>query len=209
MSPKLYYGNPLQVTAQVTDFGYAGMIANADSGLNLTTYRPYDPVSGRFLLRDPIGEAGDSEANLYAYVGENPVGATDESGLWQITVAAGVGFGGKFTFGNNGGTSPFNGQWNYGAYAGVGEGLSADVDVFNRGCKNPGTNYGAEAEGEAGLGPHVNVEAHAFGNEPWWNVNFGAPGTPLGASVGTEGVTVPTLSFGESAVVGVGGTVYF
>jgi RHS repeat-associated protein len=50
------YGNALQGTAPLTDFNYAGMFYNADSGLYLTQYRAYDPVSGRWLSRDPNGE---------------------------------------------------------------------------------------------------------------------------------------------------------
>jgi RHS repeat-associated protein len=53
------YGNALQGTAPLTDFNYAGMFYNADSGLYLTQYRAYDPVSGRWLSRYPIGELGD------------------------------------------------------------------------------------------------------------------------------------------------------
>ena len=50
------YGNALQGTAPLTDFNYAGMFYNADSGLYLTQYRAYDPVAGRWLSRDPLGE---------------------------------------------------------------------------------------------------------------------------------------------------------
>jgi RHS repeat-associated protein len=50
------YGNALQGTAPLTDFNYAGMFYNADSGLYLTRYRAYDPVPGRWLSRDPIEE---------------------------------------------------------------------------------------------------------------------------------------------------------
>ena len=50
------YGNPLQTTAPVTDFDYAGTFYNADSGLYLTMYRAYNPAIGRWLSRDPIGE---------------------------------------------------------------------------------------------------------------------------------------------------------
>ena len=53
------YGNALQGTAPLTDFNYAGMFYNADSGLYLTQYRAYDPVSGRWLSRDPIEETND------------------------------------------------------------------------------------------------------------------------------------------------------
>jgi hypothetical protein len=48
------YGNPLQVTAPFTDFGYAGMFANADSGLYLTLFRAYDPVAGPSAILDAV-----------------------------------------------------------------------------------------------------------------------------------------------------------
>ena len=79
------YGNPLQVTAPVTDFGFAGLFNHPANGLNLTLYRGYDPVAGRWLSRDPIGEPSDPAANLYAYVGGNPVNMTDVLGLLPFT----------------------------------------------------------------------------------------------------------------------------
>lgn len=75
------YGNPLQSTTPATDIGYAGMLKLADSGLNLTLYRAYDPNSGGWLARDPAGEASSSGANLYPYVGGNPLSLTDPLGL--------------------------------------------------------------------------------------------------------------------------------
>ncbi len=75
------YGAPLQTTAPVTDFNYAGMFYNADSGLYLATYRPYDPTPGRWLSRDPIGEGGDPLGNLYAYVDGDPVNLSDRNGF--------------------------------------------------------------------------------------------------------------------------------
>jgi len=60
------YGVPLQATAPVTDFVYGGMFYNADSGLYLANHRAYDPVSGRWLSRDFLGEPSDPVANLYA-----------------------------------------------------------------------------------------------------------------------------------------------
>ncbi len=84
------YGNPLQTTAPVTDFNYAGMFYNSDSGLYLTQYRAYDPVSGRWLSRDTFGERSDPAANLYRYVNGNPVSLTDPSGRFGL-VGAGVG----------------------------------------------------------------------------------------------------------------------
>jgi RHS repeat-associated protein len=78
------YGSPLQITAPLTDFVYGGMFYNADSGLYLTQYRAYDPVAGRWLSRDPMGEMSDPEANLYAYVRGNPISLLDPFGLAEI-----------------------------------------------------------------------------------------------------------------------------
>ncbi|MGH7023084.1 MAG: RHS repeat-associated core domain-containing protein, partial [Caulobacteraceae bacterium] len=74
-------GNTLQGTAPVTDFVYAGLLYNPDSGLLLATNRVYNPAIGRWLSRDPAGESADPQGNLYAYVGGNPVGLTDVHGL--------------------------------------------------------------------------------------------------------------------------------
>ena len=74
------YGNALQTTAPLTDFGYAGMFYNADSGLYLAQYRAYNPAIGRWLSRDPLGERSNQYANLYTYVGNDPVSNIDPSG---------------------------------------------------------------------------------------------------------------------------------
>lgn len=74
------YGRALQGTTLLTDFNYAGMLYSADSGLYLTQYRAYDPIAGRWLSRDPFGELSDSAANLYPYVGGNPLSGTDPTG---------------------------------------------------------------------------------------------------------------------------------
>jgi len=42
--------------------------------------RYYDPATGRFLQRDPIGIRGGT--NVYAYVQNNPMFGVDPSGLW-------------------------------------------------------------------------------------------------------------------------------
>jgi RHS repeat-associated protein len=55
-------------------------------------FRVYDPSSGRWLSRDPIGEAGGE--NLYGFVGNNPLGAVDALGLAAISYLAGFGWDG-------------------------------------------------------------------------------------------------------------------
>jgi RHS repeat-associated protein len=79
------YGAPLQATAPMTDFFFAGMFYNADSRLYLTKYRAFDPLTGRWLSRDPIGEKTDPGANLYTYVRGNPITLADALGLFALT----------------------------------------------------------------------------------------------------------------------------
>lgn len=60
------------------DRGFTGHFHSEATGLILAPYRAYDPETGRWLSRDPIGEAGG--LNLYAYVGNNPANAVDPDG---------------------------------------------------------------------------------------------------------------------------------
>jgi RHS repeat-associated protein len=82
------YGIPLQATAPVTDLVYAGMFFNADSGLYLTKNRVFDPVAGRWLSRDRLGEKTDPTGNLYSYVSGNPIIFSDPEGK-QAEIAIG------------------------------------------------------------------------------------------------------------------------
>ena len=60
-------------------FRYAGQRFDPLTGLVYDNARFYSPALGRFLQPDPIGYAGGN--NLYAYGGNDPVNATDPSGL--------------------------------------------------------------------------------------------------------------------------------
>lgn len=62
-----------------SDFQFAGYYFDSRSGLNCTRTRLYSPASGRWLSRDPLGEWAGT--NLYTYVGNNPIGQTDPTGL--------------------------------------------------------------------------------------------------------------------------------
>jgi RHS repeat-associated protein len=59
--------------------GYAGIYHHGQSWLPWAVFRPYHPSLGRWLSRDPIGEAGG--LNLYGYVGNNPISFRDPLGL--------------------------------------------------------------------------------------------------------------------------------
>ncbi len=75
------YGAPLQSAPPVTDFAYSGTFQDPDSGLYLTRHRPYDPITGRFLTRDPLGETGAAQGNLYPYADGDPIDLADPTGL--------------------------------------------------------------------------------------------------------------------------------
>jgi len=66
-------------SSRITGWGFAGLFHHEPSGLDLATYRLYDPKQRRFISRDPLGEAVDY--NVYRYGGNNPVNFVDPSGL--------------------------------------------------------------------------------------------------------------------------------
>ena len=76
-----------QGAQDAASFGFTGHLEHKELGLVFTLYRAYDPVTGRWLSRDPIGEEGG--INLYGYVSNRPVNLWDPLGLspsdwWDI-----------------------------------------------------------------------------------------------------------------------------
>ena len=61
-------------------FGFAGGLQDNDTGLIRFGYRDYDPETGRWTARDPIGFAG-GDTNLYGYVLGDPINWIDPTGL--------------------------------------------------------------------------------------------------------------------------------
>jgi RHS repeat-associated protein len=60
-------------------FGFSSKYTDTESGVLYYGYRYLDPSTGRWISRDPIGEAGG--LNLYAFVGNDPVDKWDYLGL--------------------------------------------------------------------------------------------------------------------------------
>ncbi len=60
--------------------GQFGCYTDGTSGLVYCTHRYYDPVTGRWTERDPVGL--DGGVNVYAYCDDNPVSLVDDCGLW-------------------------------------------------------------------------------------------------------------------------------
>jgi len=67
-------------------FGFAGGIYDQHTQLVRFGARDYDPQTGKWTAKDPIGFAG-RDSNLYAYVGEDPINGIDPLGLFCISKA--------------------------------------------------------------------------------------------------------------------------
>lgn len=106
-------------------FGFAGGLYDRDTGLIHFGARDYNPETGRWTAKDPIGFKG-GDTNIYAYVANNPLGSIDPYGLSSLiynpsthtlTVVNGSGQAlQSFDAGNNAQRSS-RGPWEPGTYA--------------------------------------------------------------------------------------------
>jgi RHS repeat-associated protein len=77
------YGRMTKVQGDRDSFyGFTGHPWHSQSGLNLAMFREYDPITGRWISRDPIGERGG--VNLYCYDLNEPINSIDVSGLIPV-----------------------------------------------------------------------------------------------------------------------------
>ena len=82
------YGGELPLTLNLR---LPGQYQDAETGTHYNYRRDYNPATGRYLTRDPIGLKGG--INTYAYVENNPLGLSDSLGLapddtgleWDLT----------------------------------------------------------------------------------------------------------------------------
>jgi RHS repeat-associated protein len=81
------FGNIIDDTnsSLAVPFGFAGGLYDRDTRLIRFGYRDFDPNTGRWTAKDPIGFSG-GDADLYGYVSSNPVNMIDPDGLHGITL---------------------------------------------------------------------------------------------------------------------------
>jgi RHS repeat-associated protein len=62
-------------------YQFTGRENDGPTGLYFHRARYYNPSFGRFISEDPLGFPGGPDVNLYAYVGNSPLGLSDPLGL--------------------------------------------------------------------------------------------------------------------------------
>jgi RHS repeat-associated protein len=75
------FGEPISAAgpmAKVNPFRFSTKYHDNETELVYYGFRYYDPSMGRWLSKDPLGVAGG--ANLYGFVGNDPIGAIDPYG---------------------------------------------------------------------------------------------------------------------------------
>jgi RHS repeat-associated protein len=79
------FGELIEAKGEMADanpFRYATKYYDTETGLYYFGQRYYDPVSGQWLSREPLGES--ESLNLYAYCGNDPVNHVDVLGLAKV-----------------------------------------------------------------------------------------------------------------------------
>ncbi|MBB5354022.1 RHS repeat-associated protein [Haloferula luteola] len=89
------FGNAVMVeklapasTPKLPSIGFSTKYQDEETGLYYYGYRYYDPVTGRWLSRDPIEEEGG--VNLYGFVGNNGINQADFLGQYATIKEAGL-----------------------------------------------------------------------------------------------------------------------
>lgn len=147
------FGNTVVNSDTANQFAYrfSTKPSDAETGLYYYGYRFYNPNTGRWLNRDPLGQLGG--LNVYHACFNNLINQVDFLGLWSLKIGAGLGLGGFLELGCNGG------QLSFDVGAGAASGGVAEFSPTDTGSDDCGEDHGEwggklgyRAEAEAGLG---------------------------------------------------------
>ena len=146
--------------------GFAGGLEDITTGLVRFGFRDYDPLAGRWMARDPFLYQG-KQANLYVYVGNNPVNHRDITGLFSMEASAYLGFGGGLKFAYENGRAALCAEGGVGLGGGIGGDLDGKVPedgnsvvtALGYGCGPAGIG------GECELTPPTRSGCHKLGTD--------------------------------------------
>ena len=191
-------------------FGFAGGLHDRDTGLVRFGYRDYDPDTGRWTAKDPIGFAG-GDTDLFGYVQNDPVNFVDSTGeigipgaVLGVALGASAGFISGIASGD-----PSAGFW-AGVAGSVAGGLAGGVVGFFAPNGSPvvGGMIGGLVAGATGGAVNVRLSKGPcanFGNYAKAAAFGGLQGAVLGgigggvissaATVGATGAAVETAAF--------------
>lgn len=138
-------------------FGFAGGHYDRDTSLVRFGARDYDPSTGRWTAKDPLGFGG-GQANLYAYVGNDPLNFVDPSGQYAWLAGAAV-------------------------MGGADLALQLALNGGSFDCVDWGQVGISAAVGALGFGRVPGVARGGSRAQPYWPPNHGFAGTPMGTSL--------------------------
>jgi RHS repeat-associated protein len=141
-------------------FGFSGGLYDGQTILIRFGARDYDPETGRWTTKDPIGFAG-GDGNVYRYVLNDPGNYIDTFGLWGVgaliagSAEAGYGRTGVGATGSIGRGIFFSGPQglNEGGFAEFGEFVDAHGYEYTFPCGNKGILGNVVTGAYAGFGP--------------------------------------------------------
>jgi RHS repeat-associated protein len=162
-------------------YSFAGLYQNGS--YDLAVYRIYDPDLGRWISRDPIGEAGG--LNLFSYAANDPVNIVDWSGLCPDERGF-VGRDGQFRDPNTGflrdangiplkdQVNPFNPE-NFGDSTGIAFPRSIPPNLAPRvswrnGWRTPDGKFASPRDGGRGGASAEQAVWDAVRQKPGWNL---------------------------------------
>jgi RHS repeat-associated protein len=162
-------------------YTFTGKECDCSTGLRYYGWRYYDPVIGRWLTLDPIGQ----DWSPYAYAGNNPLVYVDPDGrVWFVPILIGAAIGGTI-----GGVYAHNhgGEWWQGALAGAVVGGTWGYFAGAVGGATPllGSTTANWAIAGAGIGTGLGMLQAGAGVTSWDNIwKYGFTGALTGATIG-------------------------